>query len=246
MNIVICDDEKYAIRDIRRECMHLTREEDHIDCFSSSKELRKWLVTKRPPVELFILDIEMPEMNGLELKKLITELYRDTNIIFLTIHKEMMEEAFGKKVIGFLKKEDYRQHLSELINEVREEIERDTTVRIQEGKVVHNLLQKKILSVCAERIYSMVTLVSLYNQDWNLLETSCEMYRISLNQWEDALDAENFFRINRSCIIHFLYVKSITDKVIMENGETYNIPVGKKTALKKAYHDYCEKMARCL
>lgn len=246
MNIVICDDEKHTIRDIQQECMHFIRPEDHIDCFSSSKELKKWLVTDRPSVELFILDIEMPEMNGLQLKELITELYRDTNIVFLTIHKEMMEKAFGKKVIGFLKKEDYRQYLGGLIGEVRAEIERDTTVQIQEGKVVHKLSQQKILSVCAERIYSMVTLISMYNQDWNLLETSCEMYRISLNQWEDVLDTENFFRINRSCIIHFLYVKTITDKVIMENGETYNISAGKRTALKKAYHDYCEKMARCL
>ena len=246
MNIVICDDEKYIVKDIQRECMYYTRPEDHIDSFSSSKELKEWLVTKRPTVELFILDIEMPEIDGLELKKLITELYHDTNIIFLTIHEEMMEEAFGKKVIGFLKKENYRKRLGELIEEVREEIERDTTVQIQEGKVVHNLAWKKILSVCAERIYSMVTLVSLYNQDWSLLETNCDMYRISLNQWEEVLDAGDFFRVNRSCIIHFLYVKTITDKVIMENGETYSISAGKKTALKKAYHDYCEKMARCL
>lgn len=228
MNIVICDDEEYMVKDILRECMHYTRQEDHIDSFSSSEELREWLVAKRPTVELFILDIEMPEIDGLELKKLITEIYQDTNIIFLTIHKEMMEEAFGKKVIGFLKKEDYRKRLGELIKEVREEIERDTTVQIQEGKVVHNLTWKNILSVSAERIYSMVILVSRYNHSWDLLKTNCEMYRISLNQWEEVLNTEDFFRVNRSCIIHFLYVKTITDKVIMENGEAYSISAGKK------------------
>ena len=52
--------------------------------------------------DIITLDIEMPEMDGLQLKKLITELYEDTNIAFLTVHEEMMEEAFGKKVIGFI------------------------------------------------------------------------------------------------------------------------------------------------
>lgn len=246
MRIVICDDEKYVVEDVRQECMRYAVPEDQIDGFSSSNALREWLVAERPLVDLFILDIEMPELDGLELKKLITELYNDTNIIFLTIHEEMMEDAFGKKVIGFLKKENFRSRLGKVIKEVREEVEKDSLIHVMEGKIVHSLPKKKILSVCSERIYSMVTLVSHFNLDWNLLETSCEMYRISLNQWEQILDNSEFFRINRSCIIHYRYVKRIADKVIMENGESYSISASKKAELRKSYRDYCEKMARCL
>lgn len=246
MNIVICDDEEYVVEDVRQECRLYARPEDEIVCFSSSNALRQWLMSKRSSVDLFILDIEMPEMDGLQLKKLITELYNDTNIVFLTIHEEMMEDAFGKKVIGFLKKENFRNRLGELIKEVREEIEKDTLLQVAEGKIIHSLPKKKILSVCADRIYSIVTMVLHSNPDWDLLETSCEMYRVSLNQWEEILDKSEFFRVNRSCIIQFRYVKRIADKVIMENGESYSISIGKKAELKKTYRDYCEKMARCL
>ena len=240
MNIVICDDEEYVVRDVRRECELYVKTEDKIECFLSSEELRKWLVEEHPAIDLFILDIEMPEMDGLQLKKLITELYEDTNITFLTVHEEMMEEAFGKRVIGFLRKENFQNRLGELIQEVRAEVERNALIQIKEGKIIHNLPQKRIISVCAERVYSVVTMVS----DNDLNEN--KMYRISLKQWEEILEKSDFFRINRSCIVHFLYVKKITDKVIMENGTVYNISAGKKTVVRKAYRDYCEKMARCL
>lgn len=240
MNIVICDDEECVVRNVRRECELYIRTDDKIECFLSSGKLRKWLVEERPVVDLFILDIEMPEIDGLQLKKLITELYEDTNITFLTVHEEMMEEAFGKKVIGFLRKENFQKRLGKVIQEVRTESERNALILIKEGQIMHNLPQKKMISVCAQRVYSVVTMVS----DNDLNES--KMYRISLKQWEEILGRSDFFRINRSCIIHFLHVKKITDKVLMENGAVYNISAGKRAEVRKAYRDYCEKMARCL
>lgn len=240
MNIVICDDEEYVVREVRRECERYVRTEDKIECYLSSDALKNRLVEEKPAVDLFILDIEMPEMDGLQLKKLITELYEDTNIAFLTVHEEMMEEAFGKKVIGFLRKENFKERLGGLIGEVQDAIEKNALIQLKEGKVIHHLPQKRILSVCAERVYSVVTMAS------GNTRYESKMYRVSLKQWEEILKKYDFFRINRSCIIHFLYVKKITDKVIMENGAVYNISAGKKATLRKAYREYCEKMARCL
>lgn len=52
--------------------------------------------------ELIFLDIEMPEMTGIEAKNKLAEIQPQAIIIFMTRHKEYMREAFGKNVYYFL------------------------------------------------------------------------------------------------------------------------------------------------
>lgn len=77
--------------------------------YNDSRQLLEYLFTEHPQVNLLILDIEIPELDGLELKKQITSIYMDANILFLTDHREMMGNAFGRNVIGFLLKEHFEE-----------------------------------------------------------------------------------------------------------------------------------------
>lgn len=47
------------------------------------------------------LDIEMPEVSGLEFQKQLQRNKMDIDIIYLTSHSEMMQEAFGRNVVAF-------------------------------------------------------------------------------------------------------------------------------------------------
>ena len=53
--------------------------------------------------DILILDIEMPQKSGIEIKN---ELTKDDKplIIFATAYFEFMKEAFGKNVIGYMQK----------------------------------------------------------------------------------------------------------------------------------------------
>lgn len=66
--------------------------------------------------DVVFLDIEMPEINGIELCKLLNNL--DINIIFITSHTEMMPLAFNKNVIGFIDKANYKKQLDEIISKI--------------------------------------------------------------------------------------------------------------------------------
>ncbi len=56
------------------------------------------------PLDTAFLDIEMPEMNGVELAKRIIQRYPQCNIIFLTGHTEYMLPAFDIHSSGYLVK----------------------------------------------------------------------------------------------------------------------------------------------
>ena len=58
VNVAICDDEEYVVREVRRECERYVRTEDKIECYLSSDALKSRLVEEKPAVDLFILDID--------------------------------------------------------------------------------------------------------------------------------------------------------------------------------------------
>ena len=65
-------------------------------------ELLKNLDKIEGDIDLFILDIEMPGRDGLWLRKELERYRYGSSIIYLTSHDELVQEAFGRYVIGLL------------------------------------------------------------------------------------------------------------------------------------------------
>lgn len=244
MKILICDDDKEMLNEVTMFCKRVCNKEDIIIAYDNPKIFYDDLLKEYPKVELFILDIEMPDLDGLELKRQISYLYQHTNIFFLTSHREMMEEAFGRNVMGFLQKDNYQSRLGQYIKELRDMEEKEDIVEFvigNERKIFH---KSRIVTVQAQHIYSIVTYVHFYNRDKKRMETRTESFRLSLGKWEQSLGGMDFYKVSRSLIINFRYVKRITNRIFLENGEELEIPVKKVKALKQAYNAYCMQVAR--
>lgn len=73
------------------------------------------LLSSHSDVDLLLLDIEMPQMDGLTFAKTYEE--RFPNIIYITTHDELVYDAFGRNILGFIKKSDLEEKLTEKLNE---------------------------------------------------------------------------------------------------------------------------------
>jgi DNA-binding NarL/FixJ family response regulator len=86
---------------------------------SNGKELVDYLEINKKP-DVILLDINMPEMNGVEACTLITKKYPGINIIALSMNDE--QEYYFKMIQagakGFVQKQAGREKLEEAINEV--------------------------------------------------------------------------------------------------------------------------------
>ena len=60
-------------------------------------------------VDAIFLDINMPDMNGISLGKIITKMYPDTKIIFITAYKDYAVDAFEIKAYDYLFKALFRK-----------------------------------------------------------------------------------------------------------------------------------------
>lgn len=239
MEIIICDEDIQFLDKVAQCCKSVCGDDDGITVYSDSRQLLKYLFTEHPQVDLLILDIEMPELDGLELKRQIASIYMNTNILFLTNHREMMEDAFGRNVIGFLLKEHFEERLSRYVYEIREDLHKEDRIEVCINGEMKYFFKSRIVKFKSQHIYSVMTIEQFYNRNKHTLETKEEIYRISLGKWMDILQDDTFYRVGRTFIVNFKYIRKITDNIVLKTGEELTIPVRKRAEVKNAYNEYC-------
>lgn len=89
MNTILVDDELWAMKQFETECAAIP--DIHIiGQFSDSIDALEF--AKTTAVDFALIDIEMPEMNGIELAKRLKELYPEIIIVFVTAYEKYLTE----------------------------------------------------------------------------------------------------------------------------------------------------------
>ena len=171
------------------------------------------LAEKERPAVVF-LDVEMPEINGVECARAIQDMDPNTVIIFATAHEGYMGDAFEVYAFDYLIKpfkverviqtlERARERLlarqSNVVNPVRPRaVDGRMMLKHREGVTFLDL--KDILLVQREERATV-----LYTADGERYVTGD-----SLADMEERLPAESFFRCHKSYIINLNHIKDIT------------------------------------
>ncbi len=101
MRVICVDDERLLMEDTVAMCRELS-EIDDATGFVRAKDALDWLDNNY--TDLAILDIDMPEMNGIELAAKIKKKSPGTAIIFLTGYAQYAVDAFSVRASGYLMK----------------------------------------------------------------------------------------------------------------------------------------------
>lgn len=106
MKFVICDDNVKIISKLEKivsECFDDDRSKFECKSFFSAEKFMRDQ-EKKEKNQIYLLDIEMGIMSGVELAKHIRTFDEDAKIIFVTSHKERMQEAFDVQAFHYLVK----------------------------------------------------------------------------------------------------------------------------------------------
>ena len=101
MKIICVDDEPYAMEYTVRQCRQLPQVEE-AKGFIHAGEALDYL--EEHPTDLAILDINMPEIDGIALAIRIRQMHPETEILFLTAYREYAYDAFSVHPAGYLLK----------------------------------------------------------------------------------------------------------------------------------------------
>jgi len=128
MNIICVDDEPYAAEYTVRQCRQLPQAEE-VRGFVHTREALDY--AKDHPVDLAILDINMPETDGIALAIQIKQLRPQAAVLFLTAYREYAFDAYSAHPSGYLLKPVSQEELAEEIRQIFAEEDPSPAPRIR-------------------------------------------------------------------------------------------------------------------
>lgn len=117
--IIIADDHKIIIEGLTS----LVTENDNICIVGTAVNGREALsLLEKNEVDIAVLDIEMPEIDGLDLTKIIKEKFPKTKVLILTMHDEIgfIRKMMEAGVNGYILKNKGKEELVTAINTLNE------------------------------------------------------------------------------------------------------------------------------
>ncbi len=212
MKTLIVDDNDIA----RTTLAHLAKQVPDLSIVSEfSNAIEAYHYLQSNSIDLIFLDIEMPEMTGIELTKTLSG--KDTIIIFTTSKKEYALEAFELNIADYLLKPimpvRFLQAVSkaQTILESRKEnveITRDEFLFVRDSNITRRLKLDDIFYAEAMGDY-----VKFYTKE--------KMFAIhgKMKTAEERLPKDHFIRVHRSYIVSVGKIDTLQDGGIMINGK---------------------------
>ena len=128
IHVALCDGDPHFLKQLRQATAQWFTERQIIFSaieFSSAKHLLDSV--KETSYDVFFLDIEMPEVDGMQLAKLIRETLPDSIIIFLTSHDEFAPDGYRVQALRYLSKQTWKKFLSEALDAATAQVEKQGT-----------------------------------------------------------------------------------------------------------------------
>lgn len=165
--------------------------------------------------DILLLDIEMPQISGIELAKTVRRDNTAVQIVFITGYYEYFGDGFDVSALHYLVKPVDAEKLLPVLDKAAANLsyrQRSVLVSTQDAEV--KLPLEDIIYVEAENVYVVV----------HTVRTTYRM-RSTLSKFAEQLD-ETFFKVHRSYVAALKYIVKITrGSITMINGD--QLPVSR-------------------
>lgn len=214
---IIIDDEPIAIEYLR-EYVNTIPELLLIGTYQNAKEALPPI--QKQEVDLIFIDIEMPEISGLEFVK---TLENAPAIIFTTAYPQYAVEGFNLNAVDYLLKPIGLERFKQAIQKVHKEISIQAGLQPIENKFI--FLKNGYKS---EKIDIQDIIFIAGNKEYATYYTKSGRTYLKnerLKNLEKDYQSYGFIRIHKSYLINTRYIKKIFNNNVEIQGET--IPIGR-------------------
>jgi len=243
IKIMIAEDERLA----REELIYLLQLEEDLEILPSASTGRELLeLTRIHKPQVVFLDVQMPEMEGIEAASRLKAAFRDILLVFTTAYEDYAVTAFGLNAIDYLLKPYSHDRLKETLQRIRERLgasavpavsqtvspalsppSRKLNKLLLEDGTKHVLLNPEsiLYAVREERVIRIHT-----------AEGQNVASKLTLQELEEKLKGFAFFRPHRSYLVNINQIEEIVPwfngayNIIMKDGKRTPIPLSREAA----------------
>ena len=199
--------------------------------FGSGEEMMKYIADNH--VDVLMLDIDMPDLTGFEIAKILCVEHPQIKIVFMSAYDSFVYSSFEYYPFAYLRKSHISKELPTVIKRIVEkmnESERLLTLTTTLGMKQVDI--SSILYVESNKNYCT----------FHLIHNNKYVCRGTLSTYENEVMAYDFFRIHSAYLINLEHIERILGKgfVLVKND---TLPVAQKRLqeFKKTYMDYLRR-----
>ena len=219
IRIAICDDEEEAVtlhEDIVKDSLKSCGIGYEITTYTHGGNLLSDITDDGFFYDLILLDIEMPDVTGMELSEKIKLSLPNIRIIFITSHIEYAIDAYELSIFRYVPKNDLANRLAPAVADAAKliELEAGREYVIQAAGRMEKIPHKDILYIQRDGGKNSVICSN----------AGTSKVRKSLQKVFEELDTPEFIFIDRGYIVNIIQIMKIADGMaFLKNGEALPI-----------------------
>ena len=240
ISFVVCDDEELILDAVYSRVLTIFKRSGFIATglrFRSSVQLKNYVLKKDWLVEpdIIFLDIDMPELNGIELGKIIKNNLPKTEIIFVSNRYEKVFDTFNIHPFGFVRKNNFSADMANTLK---------AYINAHVSAENYFVIQQDNKSVTRKLpINDMVFIESMKSHQIIHMANGEEIdVKMTMDDLEAGLIEHNVLRTHKSYLVNLKYITRIeTTGIELSNGTTVGVSRRKIGEIKTALLKYLRK-----
>lgn len=224
LKIAVCDDNNKDRENLKFILINYYMANDvelSVDLYTGGKELLKHY-RKPEDYQVILLDIEMPEISGIQIAETIrSTIDKHVIIVFISNYPQYMQDSFRVRPFYYITKPYVPKDIFELMDNIIKEIESSniiySLISTEKGDVTINI--RDVLYI--EASDSRNNLLTFHFCDYELTTKG------TIAHWLGQLKDYNFYPCYRSILVNLLHIHYFNKgSIILDNGCA--VPVSRK------------------
>ncbi|MBO5484022.1 MAG: response regulator transcription factor [Lachnospiraceae bacterium] len=233
MRILLCDDDKLFLESLKerlKEIFVKYGSSCQVSVWESGTSLLKEVDFNQ--VDILFLDIDMPEISGIQVAEKVKKWNPDINLVFLTNREDLVFKAIQFQPYRFIRKEKLVEELEETVHRL--------IIKIADETILYQFARggNAVKVPIREIIY-------LESQGHNIqihCRNQMHMIRGKLSEYDDRLEKYGFIRIHSGFLVNIRYIYTISYQgICLDNGQKLPVSRKKLDEIKKIHMAYMRK-----
>lgn len=236
VKVAIVDNEKAIINEI----CNLIESSNDMKCIIETFEhsIKFFQKINNILCNIVFLDIDMPEMNGFDIAKILNNIRPDITIIFVSSFENFVFESFEYHPFRFVRKSNLKEDIDSALNAYQREIERKKDVYFFKT----NEAERSVKTSDIMYFESMGHDIFIYTVDGNFKIKRERDRNMTVKFITEKFENKGFIRVHKSFLVNYRYIHTINySNIILKNNLKISINPRKANDIKKIYQKFVMK-----
>ena len=215
INIAICDDEQNSLEMIQKE-LYRASEQLNITIetylYMDGNKVFDLIYNNKEDFDILFLDIDMPDISGLEVAKKLREKGSDIILIFISAHEQYVFDSIEYNPFRYIRKNRVTKELPLALKAACSRL-----AEMEDNHIVVKTEDKEVKIKHSDIMYfeTEARKVGIHLSNGEVLAV-----RKTIKELCEELDNEDFIRIHSGCVANAKYIDKFSSyDITLDNGE---------------------------